>query len=408
LSNLIHLVYNSAATHAFTDEELEELLCKSRNKNAARGITGMLLYVDGCFFQILEGPKEAVEALAERIRLDPRHNRMTTIIHEPIAQRAFGEWSMGFTRLSVDDVGEIDGLNDFFSTAQVLTEIDSGRAKKLLLAFKQGRWRVKLAAPTLPAPPLTVVSEATSPKAGNSLLAEPRPAFTFAFQPIVDATNRRIAGYEALVRGLHQESATDVLQRIPLGEIVTFDEDARRMAIGLAARLGINTNLHLNSILHTRPGAPCTIESTLATAAHCGIPASRIILEIKHEASMNDPAALASCLREYRSHGLRISIDDFGSGHAGLALLDYYQPEVISLCMWLVRSIEGYGARQAILRGLVQTCGDLGIDIIAKGVETTEEYCWLRDEGIELFQGFLIAKPGFESLPRPMLPAEVM
>ncbi len=99
-------------------------------------------------------------------------------------------------------------------------------------------------------------------------------------------------------------------------------------------------------------------------------------------------------------------IDDFGSGHAGLALLDHYQPEMISLSMWLVRGIESHGARQAILRGLVQTCSDLGIDIIAKGVETHEEYGWLRDEGIDLFQGYLFAKPGFEQLPRPMLPAE--
>jgi len=60
------------------------------------------------------------------------------------------------------------------------------------------------------------------------------------------------------------------------------------------------------------------------------------------------------------------------------------------------------------LRGLVQTCSDLGIDIIAKGVETFDEYSWLREEGIDLFQGYLFAKPGFEQLPRPMLPAEVL
>jgi blue light- and temperature-responsive anti-repressor len=69
-----------------------------------------------------------------------------------------------------------------------------------------------------------------------------------------------------------------------------------------------------------------------------------------------------------------------------------------------VRCIEGHGPRQAIVRGLVQTCSDLGIDIVAKGVTTTEEFSWMFDEGIELFQGELFAPAGFETLPRPMLP----
>jgi EAL domain-containing protein (putative c-di-GMP-specific phosphodiesterase class I) len=306
---------------------------------------------------------------------------------------------MGFTRLSLDDASSIDGLNDFFGSGRVLTDLDAGRAKKILTAFKHGRWRTRLVAP--PPRPWANVSHEL---AVSARVASARPEFTFAFQPIIDASKRQLVGYEALVRGPQQEHAADVLQRVPLGEIAAFDEDARRMAIGLAARLGLATNIHLNAVLLGRADAPETIDSTLETAARCGISADRLVLEIKQEATVTDPSALASRLREYRRKGLRISIDDFGSGHAGLALLDHYQPDMISLSMWLVRGIETHGPRQAILRGLVQTCRDLGIDIIAKGVETTEEYHWLRDEGIERFQGFLFAKPGFESLPKPLLP----
>lgn len=66
--------------------------------------------------------------------------------------------------------------------------------------------------------------------------------------------------------------------------------------------------------------------------------------------------------------------------------------------MNLVRGIERNGPRQAILRGIARTCLDLGIDLIAEGVETVEEYAWFRAEGIELFQGFLLAKPVFDRL----------
>ncbi len=407
MSNLIHLIYNSAAVGDFTDHDLQVLLGKARDKNASLDITGMLLYVDGCFFQTLEGPEDAVDALAATIQKDPRHTRMTTIIREPIAKRAFSEWTMGFTHMSAGDVAEIDGLNDFFGSGRVLTDIDSGRAKKLLLAFKQGRWRVRLS--TAAAAAALNAAEGSSEKMALSPTADPRPSFSFAFQPIVDANKRRVVAYEALVRGEEQQPATEILQRIPLGEIAAFDEDGRRMAIALASRLGMNGNLHLNvALLGQAAQATQTIDSTLETARRCGVDASRIVLELKHEATINDPIALGAQLKEFRQQGLRLSIDDFGSGHAGLALLDHYQPDTISLSMWLVRGIEGHGPRQAILRGLIQTCNDLGIDIIAKGVETPEEYFWLREEGIELFQGYLFARPGFESLPRPMLPADVL
>lgn len=402
MSNLIHLIYNSAATYPFTEEDFSVMLRKARSKNASLDITGMLLYIEGCFFQVLEGPENVVIELAETVRQDPRHTRMTTIIQEPIAKRAFSEWTMGFTQMSLINLGDIEGLNDFFTIGKVLTDIDSGRAKKLLTAFKQGRWRVKLSVATQYQP------LATRAVAKKRRVIEPRPAFTFAFQPIVDASRRAVVGYEALVRADKTGTAADVLQRIQLGELGAFDEDARRMAIGFASRLGLAGNLHLNVFPHSWASAPKTIDSSLETAKRCGIDITRIVFELKHEATVSDPCAVSEWLSESRRLGLRINIDDFGSGYAGLALLDHYQPEMISLSMWLVRSIESHGARQAILRGLVQTCSDLGVDIIAKGVETIEEYFWLRDEGIELFQGFLFAKPGFESLPPPMLPADIM
>lgn len=408
MSGLIHLIYNSAATVSFTDADLATLLAGARNKNAAANITGMLLYVNGSFFQVLEGPEESVDAIAAVIAKDTRHTRMSVIIREPIAQRSFSAWTMGFTRMSDADARQIEGLNDFFTDGRVLTELDSGRAKKLLSAFQQGRWRVRLDAPYLP-PAQEPAMPATEPAVPQARpLDEPRPDFTFAFQPIVNVSERRIVGHEALIRGNDQETAAQVLQRVPLNEIDCFDADARRMAIGMASRLNMKGNLHLNVTPNVAAADAGWIDSTLDTAKRCGIEPSRLVFELKHESTISDATALGARLRAARARGIRLSIDDFGSGHAGLALLDHYQPELISLSMWLVRGIESHGPRQAILRGLVQTCGDLGIDIVAKGVETMEEYQWLRDEGIELFQGHLIARPGFQTLPRAVLPAEAL
>ena len=74
--------------------------------------------------------------------------------------------------------------------------------------------------------------------------------------------------------------------------------------------------------------------------------------------------------------------------------------------MNLVRDIHSDGPRQAIVRGILQTCADLGIDVIAEGVETAPEYYWFKRHNVELFQGYLFAKPGFATLPGALFVAD--
>jgi EAL domain-containing protein (putative c-di-GMP-specific phosphodiesterase class I) len=94
-----------------------------------------------------------------------------------------------------------------------------------------------------------------------------------------------------------------------------------------------------------------------------------------------------------------VAIDDFGAGYSGLNLLAEFQPDQVKLDMKLITGIERHGPRQAIVRAISQICSDLGIDIVAEGIETEDEYAWLASQGIRLFQGYLFAKPGFESFP---------
>ncbi len=138
---LIHCVYTSAATQDFSQENLEALLKSAREFNVLHGLTGMLLYSEGSFFQVLEGPEEVVAALYAKIERDKRHEQVTKIIVEPIHKRSFAEWTMGFSNVSREELAKIEGTNDFFSKARCFAELDAGRAKKLLTAFRDGRWR---------------------------------------------------------------------------------------------------------------------------------------------------------------------------------------------------------------------------------------------------------------------------
>ena len=141
--NLIHCIYASRATTDLSGADIQRVLERSRHNNAERGITGMLLFIEGSFFQVLEGDAKVVDEIYETIARDARHDRVTQIIREPISKRCFGAWSMGFTSVERTDVQQAVGENDFFGSAECLEHINAGRARKLLIAFGSGRWRTE-------------------------------------------------------------------------------------------------------------------------------------------------------------------------------------------------------------------------------------------------------------------------
>jgi hypothetical protein len=144
MPDLMHCIYASAAIRQFETAELTALLQGAREHNDRAGLTGMLLYTEGSFFQALEGAPDAVEALYARIELDKRHKQVTRIVAEAIPSRSFADWTMGFSQVSRKELALISGTNDFFSGSSCFLSLDSGRARKLLSAFREGRWRKTL------------------------------------------------------------------------------------------------------------------------------------------------------------------------------------------------------------------------------------------------------------------------
>jgi EAL domain-containing protein (putative c-di-GMP-specific phosphodiesterase class I) len=230
------------------------------------------------------------------------------------------------------------------------------------------------------------------------------PDFSYAFQPIVDVVSREVYSYEALLRGRANEPAYRVLERVPVHAKYQFDEDSRVAALALAVQLGLSCHLNLNLLPQGLYASVSSVTSTLAAAARHGLPIDRVILEVTEGEVVADYAHLGQLLNEFRGMGLKIAIDDFGAGYSGLNMLADFQPDQIKIDMNLVRGIEKHGPRQSIVRAVLQVCGDLGIDVLAEGVESLAEYEWFAEQGVRLFQGFLFAKPGFESLPRAHFP----
>lgn len=223
--------------------------------------------------------------------------------------------------------------------------------------------------------------------------------FSHAFQPIVDIKLKQIKSYEVLVRGKNKEPAIKVFETINDNHFIEFDNINRKQAITLVSKLGLECSLNLNftpnSILFENGKY---VKDTIATAEKQGISPRQIILEITECEIIKNSYELLKVINKIRRLGITIAIDDFGSGYAGLNLLADFQPDLIKLDMHLTRNIHQNGPRQSILKAICTVCLDLGIDLLAEGVETKEEFLFLQKLGIYLYQGYFFAKPKFESL----------
>jgi len=237
-------------------------------------------------------------------------------------------------------------------------------------------------------------------------IAKPFP-FSMAFQPIIDVQARSVYAYEALVRGPGNEGAASILEKVTARNRYAFDQSCRITAIRLATELGLHkTGASLS--INFMPGAMYEprncIRATLAAARKYRFPLDRLIFELTEGEEVTDKEKLREIFVVYAEQGFKTAIDDFGAGYSGLSLLTEFQPRIIKLDMLLIRDIDRYPARLAIVRGVLSMCRELAILVIAEGVETIAEYRVLADLGVTLYQGYLFARPAFERLPLASFP----
>lgn len=143
--DLTLLAYTSVAAHDMTHAELIGLLKNARENNKKRDVTGMLLYMDGCFFQVLEGERKVIDDLYEKISRDTRHHHVMKLIEEPLEDRGFSAWTMGYQHITREELSTITGLSDFLDHESASFEgMQKNRAYQLIEHFRCGRWQNKI------------------------------------------------------------------------------------------------------------------------------------------------------------------------------------------------------------------------------------------------------------------------
>jgi hypothetical protein len=133
------IVYYSEATKLFTEQEIIELLTKANQHNAPRGITGCLVYANNKFIQLLEGEHDSVVELYEKIKKDPRHKNILTVIEMSVSQKLFPNWGMGFKfseKAMLNTSGAIDCAKWIYS--EFNSEASPGKEAVFNFAVRQG------------------------------------------------------------------------------------------------------------------------------------------------------------------------------------------------------------------------------------------------------------------------------
>ena len=221
-----------------------------------------------------------------------------------------------------------------------------------------------------------------------------------AAQPIVSWSGRSVFAYETLLR------TDEPTLRSPLD----FFDAAERL--GKAAELGRIIRRHVAGILGgVRPAGhifvnlhPADLEDPELYADDGALTpfAGQVVLEITERAALDGIHELSSRVTRLRSLGYRIAIDDLGAGYAGLTSFAQLEPEVVKVDMSLVRGIDNSPVKQKLVRSIIALCTELGIQLVAEGIETPAERDALIALGGDLCQGYLFARPG-RGFPQPVM-----
>jgi EAL domain-containing protein (putative c-di-GMP-specific phosphodiesterase class I)/CheY-like chemotaxis protein len=213
-----------------------------------------------------------------------------------------------------------------------------------------------------------------------------------AAQPIVSWSGRSIFAYETLLR------TDEPTLRSPLD----FFDAAERL--GRAGELGRIIRQHVARILRETPPPahlfvnlhPADLEDDELYADDGALTpyAKQVVLEITERAALDQIHELGSRVTRLRALGYRIAIDDLGAGYAGLTSFAQLEPEVVKVDMSLVRGIDSSAMKQKLVRSIIALCTELGIQLVAEGIETVAERDALIALGGDLCQGYLFARPG--------------
>jgi len=220
------------------------------------------------------------------------------------------------------------------------------------------------------------------------------------YQPIHDTFSRRIVAAEALVRQRRESGEireagliAETAEKGP--HLFLFDSITTRMAFDDASHWqGLAPDVRLNVNLSPREFQEGNVLPRLRQLVDCcGIDTRRINLEITEASYIDHPEQTVDILEDLKELGLQLWVDDFGTGHSSLEHLQKFPLDGLKIPATFVKEIPADRRSCAITRALIGLAHELGLKVIAEGIEHPEQLTFLADLGCDYIQGFLFSKP---------------
>jgi len=228
-------------------------------------------------------------------------------------------------------------------------------------------------------------------------LAEGR--FISFFHPIVHAEDiDRVFAHEALLRGVERDGSIVAPQPIltlarEAGLLSEVDSAACRSAIREAARQGPQMCVFINFSPAAIRDPEAHLNSTVQAIEEVALPRERVVFEVTEADRYGDTPRLQQVLNAYRRAGFRVALDDLGAGWSTLNLVHRVRPDFIKLDRELIRGVHDDPVKALIARKLLEIGHGMGIGTVVEGIEVEAELSWVRENGADFVQGFLLGKP---------------
>jgi diguanylate cyclase (GGDEF)-like protein len=221
------------------------------------------------------------------------------------------------------------------------------------------------------------------------------------YQPKMTLADSRVSGVEALVRWRHpQRGFVDPAQFIPFAEQTGYISAITKWVLGKAIeqcgvweRIGLRIRMSVNISARDLQLGEALVQHVAQALAAAELPAGMLCLEITESGLMEDPGSAQSTLRKLRELGIATSIDDYGTGYSSLAYIKQLAVNELKIDRAFVAGMEADRRNAAIVRSTIELGHNLGLTVVAEGVETDHELAELRRFGCDAAQGFYFARP---------------
>lgn len=226
---------------------------------------------------------------------------------------------------------------------------------------------------------------------------------TAHFQPILDIENNTIYGYETLARGVNDDGTLVYPDKLfkwaKDGDMLFYlDRACRESSLKTAAIKNIRAKVFINFIPTAIYDPNHCLQSTVKWANSLEFDPKNVIFEVVESENVEDIEHLKNILNFYKSKGFIIALDDVGSGYSSLNMIVQLHPDIVKIDREIIKDIDKNKANQSVFGAIVKIAKDNNIIVLAEGIETKEEFLYLKENGASLAQGYYFAKPSSEPI----------